>query len=128
MFMFWSSCSLFWSRSCYRVGLSKTRCGYVRVRSAPPSLAPQGFGKLPPDWRPHFCDQLRKVSEGPSRSNARTFQLAPNKKAGHLGLLFCLLEERNLYQISLAARAIMASLLQRMPSAKDTVFGSRRSK
>jgi hypothetical protein len=27
------------------VGFSETRCEYVHVRSAPPSMAPQGFGK-----------------------------------------------------------------------------------
>ncbi|PSF09124.1 hypothetical protein C7H08_05895 [Marinobacter halophilus] len=27
--------------------VSKTRCEYFPVRSAPPSMAPQGFGNLP---------------------------------------------------------------------------------
>ncbi|AXS82177.1 hypothetical protein D0851_03455 [Marinobacter sp. Arc7-DN-1] len=27
------------------MGFSETRCEYVPVRSAPPSMAPQGFGK-----------------------------------------------------------------------------------
>ncbi|AZT85457.1 hypothetical protein EHN06_18940 [Marinobacter sp. NP-4(2019)] len=27
--------------------LSKTRCEYIPVRSAPPSMAPQGFGQPP---------------------------------------------------------------------------------
>src|SRR5690554_7523841 len=31
-----------------REGLSKTRCEYIHVRSAPPSMAPQGFGKAFP--------------------------------------------------------------------------------
>ena len=56
--LFWSSCSLFWSRSCYRVGLSKTRCEYVRVRSAPPSMAPQGFGKAYPASAPNLISKL----------------------------------------------------------------------
>lgn len=71
---------------------------------------------------------LRKVLDSYPLTGAHIFQFAINKKAGRLGLLFCLLEERNLYQISLAARAIMAPLPLRMPSARDTVFGSRRSK
>ncbi|KXO09597.1 hypothetical protein J122_2167 [Marinobacter excellens LAMA 842] len=41
-----------WSKSCCRVALSKTRCEYIRVRSAPPSMAPQGFGECYPTSAP----------------------------------------------------------------------------
>ncbi|KXO11017.1 hypothetical protein J122_1147 [Marinobacter excellens LAMA 842] len=34
--------------------LSKTRCEYFPVRSAPPSMAPQGFGKPLPQPSPNI--------------------------------------------------------------------------
>ncbi|MEQ9532422.1 hypothetical protein, partial [Marinobacter salarius] len=34
-------------------GSAQTRCEYVRVRSAPPSMAPHGFGRTPP--HPALC-------------------------------------------------------------------------
>src|SRR5690606_20109981 len=70
-------------------GLSKTRCEYVPVRSAPPSLAPHGFGKPslshPPD---HWSDSsVRRVDSdlhcingesGSSRSTPSTPVSAAN--------------------------------------------------